>query len=123
VQGTFPRIRPEHLERHGYMKRFMYMNTSYNPYLPTRPGKPGLFFEAQDFDRELRPVMEWEIGDCYAFSRIRENEWIFQGTHHMTFGVGLTVDEWEKLDDKVSMFFSVPLNQAYYLAIGQKNLD
>ncbi|EJD49599.1 hypothetical protein AURDEDRAFT_182748 [Auricularia subglabra TFB-10046 SS5] len=67
---------------------FGYMQP-WNPYMPSRPGDPGLYFDGS-------PNLDADIpgGIRYTFVRLVENHWLYIGNYRMVNVAQLSVEEW-----------------------------
>jgi hypothetical protein len=101
-QETYPTIAEKHLRRHGFRGQWMCIKPTFNPYMPSRPGDPGLKFRIQQFDEDLNPITEWKMDICRSFARLASNKWLYLHESEMSYGRRLTADEWQELPQKVN---------------------
>lgn len=61
----------------------------WNPYMPSRPGDPGLYFDGS-------PNLDADIPGSvrYAFVRLSANSWLYLGNYKMVNVAQLSVEEW-----------------------------
>ncbi|KAK1231038.1 hypothetical protein PQX77_005845 [Marasmius sp. AFHP31] len=76
------------------------LTTEYNPCMPCIPGKPGLYFSDQVFNRDLTPDYQWPEASCRMIGRISSGHWLYMGHYMMEFSSKLTVEEWRGLPEK-----------------------
>ncbi|KAL0948898.1 hypothetical protein HGRIS_009010 [Hohenbuehelia grisea] len=94
TMSTFPTISPAFLAIHG-LDDFMYPTLEYNPYAPSRPGAPGLFFRvipgpADAWDKVQRVIISPKSG-----------VWIYVGQYKLEPAPSLTVEEWLSQPNKL----------------------
>ena len=94
-----PKIAPEKLANHGF-DNWMTPNMRFHPFLPARPGWPGLMLRSDD---ELE---EWCPGEGTAFRVVvrREPHFIEYIGHYEMVRLGdITGDEWKRQPAKVTV--------------------
>jgi len=96
--GMTPKISPEKLASHGF-DHWMVPNMDFHPFLPARPGWPGLMLRPDD---ELE---EWEPEEGTQFRVVIKREprfFEYVGQYEMVRLGDITGDEWKKQTAKVS---------------------
>ena len=95
--GITPRIAPERLVKHGF-DGWMTPNMEYNPFLPARPGWPGLLLRLDD---ELE---EWKPTDGTSFRLVirKEPQFVeYLGQYEVVRLGDITGVEWNRQPVKV----------------------
>jgi len=95
--GFTPKIRPEKLATHGF-DHFMTPNIEFHPFLPAKPGWPGLMLRSDDELEEWRP----EEGKEFRVVIRREPRFLeYVGQYEMMRLGEITGDEWKQQPTKV----------------------
>ncbi|KAG7092146.1 hypothetical protein E1B28_008519 [Marasmius oreades] len=134
-QGAFPKVREDkrrEMIRDGFGEAmFNFMNWDYHPYMPTRPGFPGLYLnicsademevddlkydwettkEAEDeevkvkVEDEERKRGEEEDYDVHrVFVRLDANQWLYVGQYKIEHRAILSKEEWDELSYAVGL--------------------
>lgn len=98
-QGGRIRTRSGALGKHAQSKYIMFAwRQPWNPYMPLRPGDPGLFFDGS-------PGLDDDVPDGirYTFVRLDHNKWLYLGNYKYRNVARLSVDEWRLQAEKVRM--------------------
>ncbi|KAJ8094595.1 hypothetical protein PM082_010601 [Marasmius tenuissimus] len=103
-QATFPTLAPKKrakLVEMGFASdQFQCITNDYNPYMPSIPGRGGLFFRSRRLNDDLSPDHQWGGGRCRVIVRITSGRWLYLGHYEMEFSSTLTIDEWRGLPEK-----------------------
>lgn len=95
--GFTPKISSEKLANHGF-NHWMTPNMEVHPFLPARPGWPGLMLRSDDELEEWRP----EEGTEFRVVIKREPQFLeYVGQYEMVRLGDITVDEWKEQPAKV----------------------
>jgi hypothetical protein len=96
--GLTPQISRDKLAIHGF-NHWMTPNMEFHPFLPARPGWPGLMLRADDELEEWRPAG----GSEFRVVIRREPQFLeYVGQYEMVWLSDITVDEWKQQPAKVS---------------------
>lgn len=92
-----PKIKPEKLANHGF-DHWMTPNPEFHPFLPARPGWPGLMLRLDDELEEWFP----EAGTEFRVVIRRESRFLeYVGQYEMVRLGDITGDEWKRQPPKV----------------------
>ncbi|KAG5643239.1 hypothetical protein DXG03_001288 [Asterophora parasitica] len=100
-QSTFPSIAPDKLHHHGYSD-FMFLNITFNPYAPQRPGFPGLFYRSRTTNL---PKFH------RVFIRIKSAAWLYLGQYELVRTDPLTTQEWAASSKQAHIRVRIALRQ------------
>ena len=96
--GLTPKIAPEKVAKHGF-DHFMTPNMDFHPFLPPRPGWPGLMLRSDEDLEEWRP----EGGAEFRVVIRRDPRFIeYVGQYEMVRLGDITGDEWKRQPAKVT---------------------
>ncbi|KAL0580466.1 hypothetical protein V5O48_001536 [Marasmius crinis-equi] len=103
IRRTFPEFSAENKEKVaelGFGEHGWACLKNYNPYAPSIPGHPGLYFNCCELHDDLTQDFTWHRDRCRVFSCLDNAKWLRVGLYDFEYVATLTVDEWKGLPHK-----------------------
>ncbi|KAG7092153.1 hypothetical protein E1B28_008522 [Marasmius oreades] len=102
---TFAKDKRKELEMQGFGDgEWACLHQHYNPFMPTRPGRPGLFFGSGDKCEIEKLEVKKKNGPPRrdrVIAWLKPNQWLYVGQYDVSFTSFLSKEEWLQLTPKV----------------------